>query len=383
MNALHKSDLSSLNPEVSHKLELIRRALTETEAQSVRLKGTDWFAWVTAGASNTVLLTAETGVAEVLVTSDDAWVLTDEIEAQRLKDEELPANFQLHVNPWADAAAREDFVREATNGGKVLSDAPKGQAPLGHRPIPHVEKRLPASLYQHKKVLMSSEIERYREIGHKASVAMTEVLRSAKPTWTEYQLAGAGAEALWARGLHPALTLVAGERRLPLYRHATPSQEAIGRQAMMVFCARGYGLYANLTRFVVFGSLQAKDAQLHRHVREVEAQALNLSQPGTALNTVYDALAQAYQQHGYPNAIYEHHQGGTTGYLAREIVANPTTIDTLAENMAIAWNPSLAGAKIEDTFVIHEDRLENLTFDSTWPSVEVEERLRPIPLEMP
>lgn len=373
MNALHKSDLHLPNPEVSHKLELIRLALTEAQAQGVRLKGTDWFAWATAGGSNTVLLTAETGVAEVLVTLDDAWVLTDEIEAQRLKDEELPANFQLHVNPWADAAAREEFVREATNGGKVLSDSP----------IPHVEKRLPASLQQHKQVLMSSEIERYREIGRKASVAMTEVLRSAKPTWTEYQLAGAGAEALWARGLHPALTLVAGERRLPLYRHATPSQEAIGRQAMMVFCARGYGLYANLTRFVVFGSLQAEDSQLHRHVREVEAQALNLCQPGTALNTVYDSLTQAYQQHGYPNAIREHHQGGTTGYLAREIVANPATTDTLAENMAVAWNPSLAGAKIEDTFVIHKDRLENLTFDSNWPSVEVEGRDRPIPLEMP
>ena len=177
--------MKELNEEVSRKLELIREALTETEAIGIRLKGTDWFAWATAGASNTVLLTAETGVAEVLVTAQDAWVLTDEIEAQRLKDEELPANFQVNVNPWADAAARESFVREATNEGKVISD----------RPIPHIEKRLPASLQQHKRAMMSSDLERYREVGRKASEAMTEVLTSAKPTWTEYQLAGAGAEA--------------------------------------------------------------------------------------------------------------------------------------------------------------------------------------------
>jgi hypothetical protein len=81
--------MKQLNEEVSRKLELIREALTETGATGVRLKGTDWFAWATAGASNTVLLTAETGVAEVLVTVRDAWVLTDEIEAQRLEDEEL------------------------------------------------------------------------------------------------------------------------------------------------------------------------------------------------------------------------------------------------------------------------------------------------------
>jgi Xaa-Pro aminopeptidase len=364
--------MNPLNQEVSTKLELIRQTLVETEAQAVRLRGTDWFAWATAGASNTVLLTAETGVAEVLVTAQDAWVLTDEIEAQRLKDEELPANFQLHVNPWADAAARESFVRDATGGGKVLSD----------RPIPDVEKPLPASLQLHKKVMMSSELERYRQVGRKASEAMTEVLKAAKPTWTEYQLAGAGAEALWARGLHPALTLVAGERRLPLYRHATASSEQLGRQAMLVFCARGYGLYANLTRFVCFGALSDEHAELHRHVREIEAEALNVCKPGTSLNAVYDTLAKAYQQHGFNNAIREHHQGGTTGYLAREIVANPTTTDTLAEGTAVAWNPSLPGAKVEDTFVILQDgKLENLTLDPNFPNVEVEGRLRPLPLE--
>ena len=365
--------MNPLNQEVSTKLELIRQTLAETEAQAVRLRGTDWFAWATAGASNTVLLTAETGVAEVLVTAQDAWVLTDEIEAQRLQDEELPANFKLHVNPWADAAARESFVRDATGGGKVLSD----------QPIPHVEKPLPESLQLHKKVMMSSELERYRQVGRKASEAMTEVLKAAKPTWTEYQLAGAGAEALWARGLHPALTLVAGERRLPLYRHATASSEQLGRQAMLVFCARGYGLYANLTRFVCFGALSDEHAELHRHVREIEAEALNVCKPGTSLNAVYDTLAKAYQQHGFNNAIREHHQGGTTGYLSREIVANPTTTDTLAQGIAVAWNPSLPGAKVEDTFVILQDgKLENLTLDANFPSVEVEGRLRPVPLEV-
>ncbi|MBD1838774.1 M24 family metallopeptidase [Coleofasciculus sp. FACHB-501] len=363
--------MNQVSEEVSQKLELIRNALTEADAQGLRLRGTDWFAWATAGGSSTVLLTAETGIAEVLVTAEDAWILTDEIEAQRLKDEEIPGNFQHYANPWADAAARESFVQQVTNGGKILSD----------RPIPHVEKRLPASLQQHKRTLMPSELERYRQLGRQASEAMTEVLKAVKPDWTEYQLAGAGAEALWARGIHPALTLVAGERRLPLYRHATATGEEIGRQAMLVFCARRHGLYANLTRFVSFGSSD-ESAKLHGDVRQIEAEALNFLKPGIALNTVYDTLADVYQKHGYPNAIREHHQGGTTGYLAREVVANPTTNDTLEENMAVAWNPSVRGAKIEDTFVLLKDGLENLTFDPNFPSVEVAGRLRPVPLEV-
>ncbi len=364
--------INSFNQEVDRKLEFIRKTLTKTGTIALRLRGTDWFAWATAGGSNTVLLTAETGVAEILITAENAFVLTDEIEAQRLQDEELPANFQMHIYPWADVAQREAFVKEITGGGNVMCDRPNA-----------AEMPIAPSLQSRKQTMMSSELERYRRVGSLASAAMTEVLSAAKPTWTEYQLAGAGAEALWARGLHPALTLVAGERRLPLYRHATATGEQIGKQAMLVFCARGCGLYANLTRFVCFGSLAENDAHLHQKVREIEAAALNFCQPGVSLNAVYETLKTAYEQHGYPQAIREHHQGGTTGYLAREIVANPTTSDVLLEKMAVAWNPSLSGAKIEDTFVVSSDgKLENLTFDRNWPSVEVDGRLRPVPLEI-
>lgn len=362
-----------MNEEVSQKLKIIRQTLSQTEVEGIRLRGTDWFAWATAGASHTVLLTAETGVAELLVTQEDAWTLTDEIEAQRLKDEELASNFKLYVHPWADGAAREAFVRDATSGGKIISDRPSSS---------QLEQPIPPSLQQAKRRLLPTELEIYRQVGQKASAAMTEVLQAAQPDWTEFQLAGAGAEALWARGLHPALTLVAGERRLPLYRHATATGEKIGRQAMLVFCPRGYGLYANLTRFVCFGRLSPDNAELHRHVREIEATALSASQPGMTLDAVYYALAQAYEQHGFPDAIRQHHQGGTTGYLAREIIANPQTQDFLTANMAIAWNPSVTGAKVEDTFVILQDgKLENLTFDANFPHVEVENRFRTVPLE--
>ena len=326
--------INSFHQEVDRKLEFIRKTLTETKAIALRLRGTDWFAWATAGGSNTVLLTAETGVAEILITVENAFVVTDEIEAQRLQDEELPAIFQMHIYPWADVAQRETFVKEITGGGNVMSDRPNA-----------AEMPIAASLQSRKQIMMSSELERYRRVGRLASEAMTEVLSAAKPTWTEYQLAGAGAEALWARGLHPALTLVAGERRLPLYRHATATGEQIGRQAMLVFCARGCGLYANLTRFVCFGSLEAKDAELHRQVREIEAAALNFCQPGVSLKAVYDTLKTTYEQHGYSQAIAEHHQGGTTGYLAREIVANPATSNVLAENTGCGLESEFVGSK--------------------------------------
>lgn len=364
--------------EVSVKLAFMREALQKAEAAAIRLRGTDWFAWATAGGSNTVLLAAETGVAEVLVTETDAWILTDEIEVQRLKDEQLPNDsddsdgspYQLYVNPWAKSSQREVFVREATEGGKILSDRPT-----------QTESSLPQSLIHYRRALLPSELERYRQVGQLASQAMTEVLTQAQPAWTEYQLAGAGAEALWARGLHPVLTLAAGDRRL-LYRHPLPSREVIGRQAMLVFCARQYGLIISLTRFVYFGGLSDHDRTLHRSVAEIEAVALNHSQVGTPLNTIYNALAMAYAQYGYPNAIREHHQGGTAGYGAREVVATSETSDRLTANMILAWNPSIPGAKIEDTFLLNPDNsLENLSFDTQFPHIEVAGRRRAVPLD--
>jgi hypothetical protein len=376
-NLPSQSDYAS---EITHKLKLMRSALS-SGVTGLRLRGTDWFSWATAGATHTVLLAAETGAAEILVTAEGAWLLADEIEAQRFVDEELSGRddsvggYKLFTYPWADATVREGFVREVTGGGKLFSDRPSASSDS------FTEISIPSSLIAHKRVMLPSELERYRLVGRLASEAMTEVLLESQPDWTEYQLAGAGAKAMWARGLHPALTLAAGEKRLPLYRHPVPKHEALGRVAMLVFCARGYGLVASLTRFVYFGGLSPEQAKLHQQVREVEAVTLDASKPGVSLGEVYGAIAQAYTQQGYPHAIQEHHQGGTAGYLAREVIATPTTTDSLAENMVLAWNPSLSGAKVEDTFVLSRDGLENLTFDPNWQSVDVNGRARPLPLE--
>jgi len=352
--------------EVADKLALLRAALAQENAGAIRLRGTDWFAWVTAGGSSAVLLTTDTGIAEVLVTQDDACVLTDEIEAERLRTEEVPGGFTFHIEPWAEPELRERFVANAAQGRAVLSDRPLAD-----------ESPLPLALRQRKLVLGDAEQVRYRLLGREAAEAMTEVLHRARPDWTEQQLAGAGAEALWRRGIHPALVLAAGARRLPLYRHATPSHEPIGERAMLVFCARRHGLYANLTRFVTFG--EAPEAQ--RALMDVEATGLAAVAPGKSLSSVYHALAQAYHHADVEGAIREHHQGGITGYLAREIVATASTATELEEGMAFAFNPSYGGMKIEDTFLLGPQGLENLTLDPGWPALDVHGRARPLWLE--
>lgn len=361
--------------EVADKLALLRAALAEAGAQAVRLRGTDWFAWATAGGDASVLLAADCGVAEVLVTRDEAVILTDVIEAERLRLEQVPPGFTFHVAPWAETELRETYVLGAAHGGSVLSDRPR----LNNG---HDEQPLPASLRLRRMVLLPSEQERYRALGLDAALAMSETLRAARPDWMEYDLAAAGSQALWRRGIQPALVLAAGARRGRAYRHPVPTAEPLGSRAMLVFCARRFGLVANLSRAIAFGPLTDDERNAQADLLQVEATGLDAVRPGQSLAAVYHALEAAYRHVNRADAIFEHHQGGITGYQAREIVASPSTATGIETGMAFAFNPSFAGMKVEDTFLLGANGLENLTLDPGWPTTTIQGRARPVWLEV-
>jgi len=107
-------------------------------------------------------------------------------------------------------------------------------------------------------------------------------------------------------------------------------------------------------------------AELHRHVREIEAGA-EFVPSWNIFGCSLSHLAQAYA--GY-QCNPRTSPGRNYGISGARDCGNPATTNTLAEGIAVAWNPSLTGAKIEDTFVILKDGgLENPDVDPNWPSV--------------
>jgi Xaa-Pro aminopeptidase len=352
--------------ELQKKIDALRDLLRRAGIGAARLRGLDWTSWATCGGSAAVLLAAETGVAEVLVGEEDACVLTDDIEAARLRAEEVPEALPVVGGPWWDRERHARRVAEAARGRPVASDRPaRGEVPL------------PAEAAAIRAALLPEEVARYRALGAETAAAVTDVLLAARPEWTGFELAGAAAESLWARGIHPALTLVGDARRLPVHRHPTPSRERLGARAMLVVCARRHGLYANMTRFVSFRLPTAEERALADDVARVEAAALDLSRPGATLGAVFDGLVAAYAAAGHPGEEARHHQGGPCGYLSRDAIAVPGSTVRLAAGGAVAWNPSLPGAKVEDTIRLGEDGLEILTVDARWPTVEIAGRPRP------
>lgn len=352
--------------EIAYKLATVRRILDVHGLAAVRLRGVDWFSWATGGGSSVIILTSEAGVGEVLITPHRAFVLTNAIERDRFRTIEVPDAYEVWACPWQENHPLDAFVKEHVGPAPVASDRPM-----------HGEQHLPESLVAAKRRLVEQEVDRYRNLGRDAAEAMTDAMLKAEPSWTEYELAGEGAKEMWRRGIHPTLTLVAGENSVARYRHPFPTFDRLGSRAMLVFCGRRHGLYANLTRFVHFEGPTPEQQRWSEEVAFVESTAFAASRPGTPLREVYRAMAHAYDTLGVPEEILKHHQGGTTGYLSREVVATPTTETVLEENTALAWNPSLAGAKIEDTVLMTSHGIEVMTVDPRWPTEMVAGRARP------
>lgn len=368
--------------EVAAKLALLREALAQAAdaagaapgSGALRLRGADWFAWVTAGGDCAVSQGADCGVAEVLVTHDEACILTDEAEAERLRSEQLPDGFSFHIAPWAEPELHQPYALGAAAGGPVLSDRPQGGLVQ--------ELALPATLRLRRMVLGAAEQARYRLLGRASAEAIAEALRAARPDWTETDLAAAGAQALWRRGIVPGTVLAAGERRLPLFRHPLPTHERLGRRALLSFGARRHGLVASLTRTVSFGPQSVDERAAHDAVLQVEATGLDAVRPGLSLAAVYHALDAGYRHANLPHAIRAGHRGGITGYAAHEIQASPSTATGLEPGMALALAPSLAGARSGDTFLLGASGLEDLSFDPAWPAATIGGRARPLVLEL-
>jgi antitoxin VapB len=132
-----------------------------------------------------------------------------------------------------------------------------------------------------------------------------------------------------------------------------PVGATIERRAMLVASAERGGLYANLTRVV---ELDEPHPELTRRQRACDEILARMRDEATlAGRTLADAFADCrrfYAEAGFRGEWRLHHQGGLTGYGSRELIATPATHDVIEPGHAFAWNPSVTGAKAEETFVL-------------------------------
>ena len=306
------------------------------------------FAWYTGGADNRVDHADPLGVAGILLTLEAEYVLTDNIEAPRMRGEETPG-FEVVEHPWYEDSTQT--LRAVIGGSPLGADFPGGDAP-----------DVSAEISPLRYVLDAHAIERYRRLGADAVAAVTEAAASLRPATDEREAAANLEAACRRRGMFAPVLVATSEGRMNLYRHPIPHGGVLGRRTMLVVCAERGGLYANLTRILDF---EEPDPETARRQKACEAILRRMKEEATRRgHTLAEALAECrrfYAEEGFPDGWRDHHQGGMTGYASREVVAKPETRQRIEAGQAFAWNPSLPGAKAEETFILTGNGPEVIT----------------------
>jgi Xaa-Pro dipeptidase len=331
------SDLTSQGREA--RRERLLDLLDRRRLGGIVLRRPANFAWYTGGGDSRVDRSVRDGVADVLVTPDGHAVVTNEIEARRMRDEQVPG-LPVYARPWTEDSG--PLLRALSDGAPLGYDVPVAGATLVDDEV--------AGL---RRVLDADAIERLRAIGADTVAALTEAAAAIVPGIDERDGAAELDAACRRRGLTAPVLLVGGDERIDRYRHALPFGGSIERRAMLVVSAERGGLFANLTRFV---ELEDRPPDLERRATACDEILARMreeaTRPGRTLADAFDDCTRFYADAGFPDEWRRHHQGGTTGYGSREVIASPHTHDGIEVGNAFAWNPSITGFKTEETFVL-------------------------------
>ncbi|AGN02289.1 hypothetical protein L593_11730 [Salinarchaeum sp. Harcht-Bsk1] len=353
-------------PDLDARADRLDAYLDAADLEAVWFARPNGFAWLTGG-SNVVDRDGDVGVAAAGYDGEFR-VLTDSIEAQRIADEEVPDAFEVERFTWYESDLGAALADRSPSPAAADFDVP------GFEALQASELRQP---------LTDDDVERYRALCADTAEAVEAVCRRLEPTTVEADGATDLTAELRRRGIEAPVALVGGARRAQAYRHYTAREDELGEYALVSVTAQREGLYASTTRTVAFDP-PSWLAERTRKAARVEATALAATQAaatgeyprnadgsGTA-GDVFGAIQEAYAAVGYEGEWELHHQGGAAGFAGREWIATPEATDPVHAPMAYSWNPTVQGAKSEDTQLVTANDVEPLTITGDWPTTTVE-----------
>ena len=347
--------MSGLDSGWAEQLGSLRAVAAAHGADTVVLRDPLNLSWF-AGARWHVPQTLQASCFDLVISGlqdgpGDVRVVTNAIEAPRLRDTEFAGRDAVFdAVPWT-----EDRSTRLPEGPNVVADSPHGSSTV-------VSEDLAAA----RRVLTSRQRQQ-----------LTELSAGVRPGQTEQHVAGQLVAALLDEGIETVALFVGGDDRIARHRHPLATDRKIQERVMVACCGRRRGLVGTVTRVASFVPLGAAAAD-YRALLDVERRFLDLSRPGAVLGQVFAEGAAEYGRQGFdPDEWLRHHQGGLTGFSPRELIANPGTALELREGMALGWNPSGKGFKVEDTVLVTADGPRLLTIDPDWPTQHVGGRERP------
>jgi len=352
--------------EVQTKLELVRAWLQRNGLEALLINSQANFAWLTGGGDSYVYVGDAAGEAYLLVVPDRAYLLTNNIEARRLQEEEVAdLPFEAVSWPWHNRDGAQEKVAGLCNVSKAVSD-------LGSLGLSKVSDGFPDGFDELRYTMLPPEIERYRHLGQDAAQALEAVCLSFEPGESELDIAASLAHQCRKRNILPLVNLVAGDDRIARYRHPLPTENRVRKTMLIALTGRRQGLHISLTRLVSFGPVDPGLLARHQAVVTVDARYILESRAGVTMGEVVARAIEQYALEGFPQEWELHHQGGLTGYAGREIFGTPDSAYRLQHGQVLTWNPSITGTKSEDTILITNGGSEVLTRTGSWPELNID-----------
>jgi Xaa-Pro dipeptidase len=348
--------------EIRVKEARVREYLTRSGLKGVLLKSQHNFCWFTGGGLNVVTIADSLGVSSILITPKERFLICDRIEMPRMMEDEglKDLDFTSVQYEWFEG-------NEAEQVAKLLppSDVGCDLPGFGYRFVgPEIQ--------QLRYALLPPEIERYLWLGEKASVALEGVLKDfVRPGMNESEVVGELSRILWKDRIDSMCYQSAADERAYKFRHPIPTERKIQKYLMLNVNARKWGLVTTVTRFVHFGRLEEKLRKQFQDTVYIECGMIAETKPGVTLKDLFAKTCQLYEQLGYRDEWKLHHQGGAQGYRNRDYLMRPDSKDTVIENQCFCWNPSIAGTKSEDAFIVKADGPLMITRPMVFPTLPI------------
>jgi Xaa-Pro aminopeptidase len=356
--------------EVDRKVERVAKLARDGGFAGVLLAAQHNFAWLSAGRSNRIDATRETGSGALLVTADGRrFALANTIESPRMRDETVAGlGFEVLEYPWtderADASLPYRLAQRLVRDGQLATDIVTAAA-----------QNIEGRLSRLRSTLVEEEIPRYLAFGAEIGKAFGEMMRQLTPGMTELEVARRVTATVLSLGAYPNVLLVAADRRIASYRHPVPTSAAWRERLLVACCPEREGHVVAISRLAAAGHVDADFSKRTHATAHVFGALLGATVAGATGAELFAAAANAYAANGFPNEELLHHQGGVIACRSREWVAHPASDMVVEPPQAFAWNPTVTGTKVEETMLLHDDnRLEVVTASPGWPSIPVDVR---------
>ncbi|WP_251976887.1 M24 family metallopeptidase [Salinicola avicenniae] len=346
---------------MSERLTTLRERLRDWRLDGVLLSSRESVAWLTQGATYHVVERSAVGVASLLVTPEQVYLVAPDNEIDRLREEE-PHPFEVVAATYAwyetadVALARLGFDGSASRLG---SDLPMTGATC------IAEHLLPLRFE-----LDALERERLSRLGQDAAGIVETIAANLRPGEREIDIEARILHDCLEAGIRPVCTLVAFDARIDRYPHPIPTDARLSQRALLTLGAERDGLNVSLTRMVRFGEVEAALLARYRQAAAIHAETLAAVRPGLSWEALFATISEAYERQGHTQGWRRHHQGGPAGYGCRDLILTPTARGQSVAHQAFAFNPTLPGVKSEDTLLLDGGGGRLVTRTGDWPTLE-------------